>query len=128
MDKYCDGEVVQDTTHFIQEIDHLNEGGSFSSSSLRIGTLDVDALYPNINRDLAFRAVEDALSTCTDYPEQVISTILQENSVVHYRGRWFRSQDGVPTGGPESGSIANIYVKWMLDKQLLTHPNIAPKK
>ena len=47
--------------------------------------------------------------------------------MLHYRGQWFRSEDGVPTGGPESGSIANIYVKWMLDKKLLPHPTIAPK-
>jgi hypothetical protein len=82
---------------------------------------------------LALQAVEDALSTRTDYPNEVIVTILEltkfclENSVIHYRGRWFRSKDGVPTGGPESGSIANIYVKWMLDKKLLIHPSIAPK-
>jgi hypothetical protein len=133
MDSYCEGEVVQDTTHFIQEMEHLNEEGSFSNPRSRIGTLDVDALYPNINRELALQAVEDALSTRTDYPNEVIVTILEltkfclENSVIHYRGRWFRSKDGVPTGGPESGSIANIYVKWMLDKKLLIHPSIAPK-
>ena len=72
---------------------------------------------------------------CTGYAEELINVILQlvrfclENSVVHYRGKWFKSENGVPTGGPESGSIANIdiYVKWMLDKRLLIHPANAPK-
>ena len=128
--KYCEGELVQDTTHFLQEIRNLNEQGAFSNPSTRIGTLDVDALYPNISRPLAMEALKDALTTCTDYPEEVIATLLDlikfclENSVVHYRGRWFKSLDGVPTGGPESGSIANIFVKWMLDKRLLQDPSI----
>ena len=131
--KYCEGELVQDTTHFIQEIEQLNQAGSFSGPGTKIGTLDVDALYPNINRDLAILAVEDALRTSTDYPDEVIRTVLDltkfclENSVVHFRGRWFQSKDGVPTGGPESGAVANIFVKWMLDKKLLIHPSIAPK-
>ena len=93
----------------------------------------MDALYPNINRPLAMEAIENALRVCTEYSEELINVILQlvkfclENSVVHYRGNWFKSEDGVPTGGPESGSIANIYVKWMLDTRLLVHPTLAPK-
>jgi len=124
---------VQDTTHFIQEMEKLNHDQVFTESNARIGTLDVDALYPNIDRDLAVEALKDALESCTSYPEDVAQVVLDltrfclENSVVHYRGSWFRSKDGVPTGGPESGSIANIYVKWMLDKRLLTHPSIVTK-
>ena len=41
-----------------------------------------------------------------------------------YQNPCFKSLDGVPTGGPESGSIANIFVKWMLDKRLLQDPSI----
>ena len=68
-------------------------------------------------------ALEDALRSCTEYSDDLINVVLPlvkfclQNSVVHYRGKWFKSEDGVPTGGPESGSIANIYVKWMLDKR-----------
>ena len=78
-------------------------------------------------------ALEDALRSCTEYSDDLINVVLPlvkfclQNSVVHYRGNWFKSEDGVPIGGPESGSIANIYVKWMLDKRLLIHPAIAPK-
>ena len=76
-------------------------------------------------------ALKDALQSCTNFTDPVIDTILDicnfcmHNSVVHFRGRWFRSESGVPTGGPESGSIANIYVRWMLDKHILTDPLIA---
>ena len=132
-EKYCEGEVVQDSTHFIQEVQKLGDEISLSDPGLKVGTLDVDALYPNIDRSLAMEALQDALQTCTDYTQELNQAILRlvdfclQNSVIHYRGQWFRSEDGVPTGGPESGSIANIYVKWMLDKKLLPHPTIAPK-
>ena len=127
-DKYCEGEMVRDTTHFIQELKAMKESSSLPENDYLMGTLDVDALYPNIDRSLALGAIEHAVRSCTDYPDQVIQTIIDlcrfclNNSVVHFRGRWFRSDEGVPTGGPESGSIANIYVKWMLDQHLLLNP------
>ena len=49
-----------------------------------------------------------------------------ENSVVHYRGSWYLSILGLPTGGPESGSCANLVVFYVLEKILLVHPSIAP--
>ena len=122
---------MRDTTHFLKNIKDINLAGTFSDSKMLIGTLDVDALYPNIDQGLAMVAIEDALRTCTEYTEQLIQTVLDlmmfclQNSVVHYRGFWYRSNDGVPTGGPESGSAANIYVKWFLDKKLLVDPSIS---
>ena len=41
------------------------------------------------------------------------------NSVIHYRGIWYKSKEGAPTGGPESPSIANIHVKYVLDEKIL---------
>ena len=132
-EKYCEGEVVQDSTHFIQEIQKLGDEISLSDPGLKIGTLDVDALYPKIDRSLAMEALQDALETCTDYRHELNQAILRlvdfclRNSVLHYRGQRFRSEDGVPTGGPESGSIANIYVKWMLDKNYFHAPPLPQK-
>ena len=80
------------------------------------GTLDVDALYPNIRLDIALSALKDALDTVTDFPEEYKNMIIYlaklciENSVLHYRGKWHRSKEGLPTGGPESGSLANLVV------------------
>ena len=129
--KVCQDELVTDTTHFLQELETLEGKGLMGEEGMMLATLDVDALYPNIRRDLALEAIEDALRDYTLYPEETILGILRlvqfclSNSVVHYRGGWFRSDDGVPTGGPESGSIANIYVKWILDKVLLVNPRIS---
>ena len=49
-----------------------------------------------------------------------------ENLVVHYKGKWYLSLKGIPTGGPESGSIANIFTKWILDEKLLNSPSVSP--
>ena len=43
---------------------------------------------------------------------------------MHYRGEWLKPIEGLATGGSESGSIANIYVKWVLDRKILVHPEI----
>ena len=97
-----------------------------------IGTLDVDALYPNIRVDIAIQALEDALNTSTKFPNAekrmiiIMAKFCIENSVVHYRGNWFRSKLGLPTGGPESGGIANIVVYFVLEKILLVNPEISP--
>ena len=46
------------------------------------------------------------------------------NSVIHYRGSWYSSKKGIPTGGPDSGSIANIFVKWLFLTVLLYTPEV----
>ena len=43
---------------------------------------------------------------------------------MHYRGKWYRSKEGLPTGGPESGSLANLVVYFVLEKILLPHQEI----
>ena len=50
---------ISTTTHFTKEIEKLGEERVFSDNGVKIGTLDVDALYPNINRPLAMEAIED---------------------------------------------------------------------
>ena len=126
---YCKSEIVKDSTEFIKELRRLENEG-ISKNMCLIGTLDVDALYPSIRKDLALEALHDALSTVTKYPPEEIDMILElaricmENSVVHYRGSWYAVLVGIPTGGPESGSIANIVVFYVLEKVLLVHPTV----
>ena len=126
---YCKGELVKDSTDFIKELINMEEKG-ISKSMSSVGTLDVDALYPSIRLDLALEALEDALHVATSFSEDLIEMILCmtriciENSVIHYRGTWYCSTLGIPTGGPESGSIANIVVFFVMEKKLLIHPEI----
>ena len=129
--EYCKGEVLKDSADFLSEIDKMEKSGQTQKFKF-IGTLDVDALYPNIRLDLAVAALKDALDTVTDYSvsqKNMIAELVKiciENSVVHYRGSWYRSLLGLPTGGPESGSCANLFVFFVLEKILLVHPTVAP--
>ena len=130
VEDYCKGELLRDTTDFVCEIDKMNKSGAFRTCCA-IGTLDVDALYPNIKRKLALKAVRHALDKKSTYNSQAIDMIIEllkfclNNSIIQFRDLWFRSEDGVPTGGTESGSIANIFVKWILDEVLLKDSDIA---
>ena len=128
---YCKGEVLKDSTDFLVELNEMEKAGHTERMKF-IGTLDVDALYPSIRLELAIAALRNALDTVTKYTEAQKDMIISlvklciENSVIHYRGSWYRSILGLPTGGPESGSCANIVVFYVLEKILLVHPSIAP--
>ena len=82
---------------------------------------------------MALLAIRDALESSSTYDEEQIDMIIHltkyclENSVLKFRSSWYLSLLGVPTGGSESTCIANIFVKWCLDKVLLAHADIAPK-
>ena len=128
---YCKVEVLKDSTDFLVELSEMEKAGHTERMKF-IGTLDVDALYPSIRLELAIAALRNALDTVTKYTEAQKDMIISlvklciENSVIHYRGSWYRSILGLPTGGPESGSCANIVVFYVLEKILLVHPSIAP--
>jgi hypothetical protein len=122
--KYCTGELVRDTTDFLAKLETLKDGNIIRPGD-NLVALDICALYPNIRIDLALEAVQDALNKCTDYSSEQINMLLQltryalENSVVHYRGMWYKSIEGAPTGGPEVPAVANIHVKYVIDEKLL---------
>ena len=129
VEQYCNGELVKDTTNFLASLLTLEEDGSLQGCNL-IGTLDVDALYPSIKTEYVQEAIKHALHMCTDYDLNQIDMIVNlvnfsiNNAVVHYRGAWFAPISGIPTGGSESGCIANIYVKWCLDLKILPSPDV----
>ena len=92
-------------------------------------TLDVVALYPSIPKEEALVALDHALSEAgvDETQKEFVKSIVQfsiNNSVVQYRGGWYTSKKGIPTGGPDSGSIANIFVKWLFMTKLLQAPEV----
>jgi hypothetical protein len=59
--------------------------------------------------------------------KEFVKSIVQfsiNNSVVQYRGDWHSSKKGMTTGGLGSGSIANIFVKWLFVMILLKAPEV----
>ena len=127
--QYCKNELIRDSTDFLKELQKMEEDGKTTKMNF-IGTLDVDALYPNIRKHIALDAVSDALETVTAFSRDQIQMIIEmarfciENSVVHYRGQWYKLLVGIPTGGPESGGIANACVFYVLEKILLIDERI----
>ena len=93
--------------------------------------MDVDALYPSIKIKYIEPAIRHALELCTAYSAGEVDMIIEfvnisiNNAVIHYRGEWFRAIVGIPTGGSESGSIANIFVKWALDQKILLNQEVS---
>ena len=61
-----------------------------------------------------------ALDTVTDFTDQRKSAIISlvnfsvSNACIHYRDKWFKMIEGLPTGASDSVALANIYVKWVL--------------
>ena len=92
----------------------------------------LDKKNPNIRIDVALEAVESALTSNSNYTSTEIKAIIMllnytlRNSVVHYRGAWYLSKEGAPTGNPEVPPVANILVKYVLDEKILVHPTIMP--
>ena len=127
--RYCKNELVKDSTSFLQKLKSIEEAGNSRKMNL-VGTLDVNALYPSIRLDIALKALIHALVFYTNYTSEQIDMIVDmaelciKNSVVCYRGTWYRTKVGIPTGGPESGSIANIVVYFVLETILLPNQQI----
>ena len=127
--KYCAGEIVKDTTTFLSSLASIEESGAIRGCKL-MGTLDVEALYPSIKISFVQEAIRHALISCTQYSTDHINMIVElvnfsiNNAVIHYRGGWYSHKEGIPTGGSDSGSIANIYVKWCLDQKILANPDV----
>ena len=119
---YCAPEMVKDTTTFISYVEANRS--VFESEARYVCNLDVVALFPSIPKDKALIAIEHALNYLEVEPSQrdFIIEIVKfsiNHSFIQYRGNWYSSENGIPTGGPDSGCIANIFVKWFFTTHLL---------
>ena len=120
--QYCTPEMVKDTTTFISYIEANRS--VLESEAKYVCNLDVVALYPSIPRDKALIAIEHALDSLKVEPSQrdFIIQIVKfsiNHAFIQFRGNWYSSENGIPTGGPDSGCIANIFVKWFFETHLL---------
>ena len=58
---YCKGEVLKDTTEFLQRLE--SDKSELEKSCTLLGALDVTALYPSIRQDLLIIALDHALTS-----------------------------------------------------------------
>jgi hypothetical protein len=130
--EYCQGELVKDSTDFLNRTADLSDKEFFSDPKLNLAAMDICALYPNIKIDLALVAVRHALETASQHGSKEIDTIIMllnytlRHSVVHYRGFWYLSLQGAPTGNPEVPSVANIHVKYVCDERIFVDLRVTP--
>ena len=119
--------MLKDSTTFIKFIE--SNRPMLENQARYVCTLDVVALYPSIPKVEALVAIDHALyevgveATQREFVKSIVQFSIN-NSVVQYRGGWYTSKKGIPTGGPDSGSIANIFVKWLLETKLLKAPEV----
>ena len=92
----------------------------------------ITALYPNIKIEIPLKAVREALDSNSSYNENekdAIVTILGytlRNSVVHYRCKWYQAVEGASADNPEVPSVANIFVKYVIDQKKLSRLTVSP--
>ena len=91
-------------------------------------SLDVKAMYPSLRKTIVMEAIKFVLDTAyvVDMSEERKNTILEavelclDNSYLFYRDEWYLSLLGIPTGGAESSSLANITLRYLFTKYRTT--------
>ena len=115
---FCGKQFIKDTPDLLRKLAE-NENLLCANGS-QLFTLDVKSLYPSINPTYVPMGIAYALDVATDFSAKRKKTIISlvefsiSNACVHYRDKWYRMKEGIPTGGSDSVVIANIYVKWIL--------------
>ena len=131
-ENYCKGELVKDTTEFLQVIKPLCDRDDLIKEDFNVAAMDISALYPNIKIEIALEAVKEVLDSTSTYNRNEKDAIIAilgytlKNSVVHYRGEWYQLIEGAPTGNPDVPAVANIFVKYVLDNKMLPHTKVQP--
>ncbi|KAL5264455.1 hypothetical protein ACHWQZ_G005523 [Mnemiopsis leidyi] len=115
---YCGEEYILDTPHLLGQIEEFNR--EQTSGNLLLATLDVEALYPSINPQLALTAMTEAFVGDNSTAEGIKAALTDftklgfDESFVTFRGSCYKPLIGIPTGGCDSRQIADIFLHWLL--------------
>ena len=92
--------------------------------------MNVKALYPSIQPELALQAIREVLSRDETVERGTKTAIAQfielsfENSYVVYNNECYKSKVGIPTGGSLSRQIADIFLHWILFHKMTPKLNL----
>ena len=121
---YCKNEFILDTPHLTQLINEYNDQELTTDEDVNLFTIDVEKLYPSIRPTLAIKALKDMLEKdeLLDIKQRTmietfVPFILKE-SFVTYKDKCFKPKVGIPTGGCNSRQIADIFLQWLLFKNI----------
>ena len=117
---YAHEEYIRDTSDFLS----ILQNTTLDKDDL-LATLDVKTLYPSMQIDMVMESVVDALTEDTTLDSHIRSGIAPcikfclDNSVLGYKGSYYKANKGVPTGGSISRPLADTFMFW-LKKNLKT--------
>ena len=121
--KYLVEEYCKDSKSYTEDLNKwrkIQYNSNNTKENYYITTADVQALYPNVPRNLICLALKDALNICSDFEEedqQVITdltTFCLKNSIIKFNGSFFRQNKGIVTGENNSVSLANISLHYIV--------------
>ena len=114
---YCKDEYLLDTDDLLSQVKDYNRALELTQlnerQELLLFTLDVEALYPSIRKDLALQSLQEALMedpTVDEATQEAVNTFIQiifGYSYVTFQGKCFRSKEGIQTGGCCSRQLAD---------------------
>ena len=93
---------------------------------------DIENFYLNFTTKRCIEAVETTLRNCSNYPEDRIQCICEALTITmscnngEIAGRHFTQIDGATIGGPESGSVMDIFGAEYIDKVAEKGGNFEP--
>ena len=128
--EYCKEEFILDTGDLINQFQNINQTGNLKNENVHLFTLDVKALYPSIQPELALQAIREVLSRDRTVKRETKTAIAQfielsfDNSYVVYNNECYKSKVGIPTGGSLSRQIADIFLHWILFHKMTPKLNI----
>ena len=122
-------DLVKDSTEALLKLDELQLKNVISDETLAFG-LDVVSLYDSLKFDVVCMALNDAMDSCRPswsdkFRSWLIDMVISgfESAVVNFRGEWFGVEEGVPTGGITSVSVANISVYYVFKMLIYSQEN-----
>ena len=120
---YCK-DSLQDTTMFLQELDRVESSVDIGASDF-LFNCDIEALYDSLKRDCVDKAMRTAIKVCRsswspDFVEWLMFSIhlSLDSAMAQFDGRWYNTEDGVPTGGKLCVYVANITVYFAFNEAI----------
>eukprot|EP00116_Pleurobrachia_bachei_P000624 sb/3460886/ len=124
--EYVGEEFLRDTDELLKQLNGMGE----LQGNTRVFTLDVQALYPSIRKDLALTALDHALSNLRSRDDKAgavkrfVKCILEETFVT-FREVVYTTVEGIPTGNCISRQLADIFLHWLL---FVECPRLIPRE
>ena len=114
---------------FLQCLDGLEKDLDIGDRDY-IFNMDVEALYDSLNRDQVEVALREAMAECRpEWMEDLVNWVITgvkmslDSAVGKFGEKWYKSKDGVATGGKLCVYIANIYVFYAFKRIINSNVN-----